>query len=155
MRLAKPDQNPGQIEVKDKRLHPVESVGQQSKKVHILLAEDDLMNQEIVFEILTKEAGIAVDIAQDGLEAVNLASEHPYDLILMDMRMPIMDGLETTRQIRLLKEHKNTPILAMTANAFSEDKQRCMEAGMSDFISKPFLPDTLFTTLFKWIDRAN
>ena len=76
-------------------------------------------------------------------------------MILMDMQMPVMDGLEATRKIRQLPEGKDIPILAMTANAFAEDKQRCFEAGMSDFLVKPFDPDTLFATLLRSLGRRD
>ena len=85
----------------------------------------------------------------DGLEAVNFCSMKRYDLILMDMQMPEMDGLEATRQIRKLDNGKDVPIVAMTANAFIEDRQRCLDAGMDDFVAKPVDPDTLFEILLR------
>ena len=75
----------------------------------------------------------------------------PYDLILMDMQMPKMDGIEATRQIRLLPGCQTVPIIAMTANAFSEDRARCMDAGMNDFLSKPVVPDRFYSTLLAWL----
>ena len=120
----------------------------------ILLAEDDAFNQEIALFLL-QDVGLAVDVAEDGMEAVQLARDHDYALILMDMQMPNMDGLEATRQIRQLPRHRATPCLAMTANAFTEDRQRCFDAGMHDFIPKPVDPEHLFSTLLHWLRRGS
>jgi signal transduction histidine kinase/HPt (histidine-containing phosphotransfer) domain-containing protein/FixJ family two-component response regulator len=120
----------------------------------ILLVEDDPINQEIA-RLLLVEASMKVDVAGDGLQAVNLAKEHHYDLMLMDLQMPVMDGLEATRQIRLLNEAKDTPIIAFTANTYEDDRKRCKEAGMSDFVSKPVDPLELFATILKWLPKAS
>ncbi len=119
----------------------------------ILLAEDDWVNQEVSLELLREVLGLQVDLAADGVEAVRLASRTDYDLILMDVQMPGMDGLAATRAIRALPAHRHTPILAMTANAFEEDRQACLEAGMDDFIAKPADPDVLFVTMLTWLGR--
>lgn len=89
-------------------------------------------------------------IAEDGKKAVEMVAANSYDLVLMDIQMPRMDGLEATRQIRKLPDRVNLPIIAMTANAFSEDRNRCLEAGMNDFITKPIDPDCLFVNVLKW-----
>jgi signal transduction histidine kinase len=118
----------------------------------ILLAEDEPINCEIATMML-EEVGLVVEIARDGVEAVEMASRLHYDLILMDMQMPRMDGLEATRRIRALASGHDVPIAAMTANAFAEDRALCFAAGMNDFISKPIDPESFYTLVLKWLDR--
>lgn len=121
----------------------------------ILLAEDDKIIQEVALEILHEEIGLQVDVADNGALAVDMAAANDYDLILMDMQMPVMDGLAATRAIRQQPKYRKTPILAMTANAFDDDNQRCQEAGMDDFISKPVAPEKLFAILAKWLEATS
>ncbi|HZV53990.1 MAG TPA: response regulator [Rhodocyclaceae bacterium] len=116
----------------------------------ILLAEDEPINREVVVELLS-DVGLVIDVAEDGVKAVELAGANDYDLVLMDMQMPNLDGLEATRRIRQSAWGANIPILAVTANAFADDKARCVEAGMNDFIAKPIDPDALFETILKWL----
>jgi two-component system sensor histidine kinase/response regulator len=116
----------------------------------ILLAEDNLFNQEVARAQL-EELGVDVDIVDDGAQAVERASYGDYALILMDMQMPVLDGLQATRALRGDARARTTPIIAMTANVLEHDRQRCRDAGMDDFIGKPFEPDALRTVLLKWL----
>jgi signal transduction histidine kinase/ActR/RegA family two-component response regulator len=121
----------------------------------ILLAEDDRVNQEVALELLREALGFSVTVAEDGAQAVALARQDSYDLILMDMQMPELDGIAATHDIRAIPGCANLPIIAMTANAFAEDQTRCLEAGMNDFIAKPVAPDVLYETILKWLrERA-
>jgi CheY-like chemotaxis protein len=119
----------------------------------ILVVDDEPVNREVA-QIQLEAAGLLVDQAADGGEAVAMAQDTDYIAILMDMQMPILDGLDATRRIRRNPDRLHTPIIAMTANAFAEDKARCMAAGMNDFLAKPFSPEDLFSTLLQQLDRA-
>ena len=122
---------------------------------YVLIAEDNQINQEVARELL-EDAGLRVDVADDGAQALSMVQRNHYDLILMDMQMPHMDGLTATREIRRLPDRISVPILAMTANAFKEDRAQCLEAGMNDHVAKPVDPDRLFLTLLHWMpDQSN
>jgi PAS domain S-box-containing protein len=117
---------------------------------HLLVVEDEAINREIALELLS-EYGLTADTAENGLQALELIGKQHYDLVLMDMQMPKMDGLEATRQIRLQPQLARLPIIAMTANAFAEDRERCLAAGMNDFLSKPVEPDDLKMLLLRYL----
>ena len=119
-------------------------------KARLLLAEDNPVNREVALLIL-QVAGLSADTAEDGAQAVEMAATGRYDLILMDMQMPVMDGVGATRAIRALAQCRGVPILAMTANAFSEDRQACLDAGMDDFVSKPVETKVFYATLLEWL----
>ena len=132
----------------------LEDAGAHIRSLHqgkkILVADDEEMNLEIA-ETLLKGLGLCVDVAQDGRQAVEKATNDAYSIILMDMQMPHLDGLQATSKIRASLQNRDIPIIAMTANVFAEDKLRCAEVGMSDFISKPYDPQELFAILLKWL----
>jgi CheY-like chemotaxis protein/HPt (histidine-containing phosphotransfer) domain-containing protein len=120
----------------------------------ILVAEDNVINQEIAATILT-DAGYSVDLANDGREAVEAVARQPYDLVLMDVQMPVVDGLQAAREIRKLAGAAGRiPIVALTANAMLGDREACLDAGMNDYISKPFERSALIATLAHWISGS-
>jgi PAS domain S-box-containing protein len=119
----------------------------------ILLVEDEPINQE-VSRCLMEDVGLRVDQAENGIRAIELARTMRYDLILMDVQMPEMNGLDATRAIREDSLNTTTPILAMTANAFAEDRQACLDAGMDDHVGKPVVPDVMYERLCEWLTRA-
>jgi CheY-like chemotaxis protein len=116
----------------------------------VLLVDDDLFNQEIG-RIVLEDAGLSVDVAEDGQVAVAQVGQYSYDCILMDMQMPGLDGLSAARQIRLLPERQEVPIIAMTANAFAEDRLQCLQSGMNDFITKPLEPQIVYAAILRWL----
>ena len=117
---------------------------------HLLLVEDNPINREVALELLS-EHGLIIDTAEDGLEAVAKVCATNYQLILMDVQMPKLDGLNAAKLIRALPYGKDTPILAMTANAFNEDREDCLQAGMNDFVAKPVEPKVFYATIAKWL----
>ncbi|MBS0356938.1 MAG: transporter substrate-binding domain-containing protein [Proteobacteria bacterium] len=118
-------------------------------RVRVLLAEDNEVNQEVTKEFL-HDVGVSVTIAENGAQALDMVRSAPFDLVLMDMQMPVMDGLTATREIRKLPGLADLPIIAITANAMVEDQIRCLEAGMNDHLGKPYQPEDLYAILRKW-----
>jgi two-component system, sensor histidine kinase and response regulator len=119
-----------------------------------MLVDDNAVNRDITQEVL-QLAGLEVLVAVDGSDALQKARTTHCDLVLMDVQMPVLDGAQATRLIRTLPGWESTPILALTAHAFDEDRSACEAAGMSDFIAKPVNADALYTALLSWLaDRA-
>jgi two-component system, sensor histidine kinase and response regulator len=116
----------------------------------ILLAEDHPVNCEIA-KALLEAVGLRIHIAIDGRQAVQMAATTHYDAVLMDVQMPRLDGLDATRAIRQLPGRADTPIVAMTANAYEDDRALCLDAGMNDFLSKPVEPSHLYSVLLRWL----
>ena len=118
----------------------------------ILLAEDNPINQEVALDML-QSVGMTVDIAENGNIVLDKIRKNHYDLVLMDVQMPELDGLEATKAIRSQPQFANLPILAMTANAFEEDRKLCLEVGMNDYVPKPVIPEMLYAKLLRWLPR--
>jgi two-component system sensor histidine kinase/response regulator len=122
----------------------------QIRGAHVLLVEDNELNREVALGLL-EDAHLAIATAENGQVAVQMVAEHEYDLVLMDMQMPVMDGLAATRAIRLKPQFRSLPIIAMTANVMESDREKCSEAGMNDHLAKPIDPEALFAALLRWI----
>jgi two-component system sensor histidine kinase/response regulator len=120
------------------------------KGARILLVEDNDLNQEVGLELL-RDAGFNVDLAENGQIALDKIRAVDYDIVLMDMQMPVMDGIMATQEIRKDARFKDLPVVAMTANSMQSDRDRCMAAGMNDHIAKPIEPEDLWKTLLNWI----
>ena len=131
---------------------PLEALKANHAKAKVLLVDDDFITQEIFQEVLG-EAGLLVDTANDGAEAVTRVADHSYDLILMDVELPLMDGVDAARKIRNLPGCGQTPIIALSGNGYDEVKERCLKAGMNAFLVKPVALETLYQELDKWLEK--
>jgi CheY-like chemotaxis protein len=123
--------------------------------LRVLLVEDNAVNRKVAVRML-QQKGVTPDIAINGLEAVEAWEQTPYDVVLMDVQMPVMDGYQATHEIRQreLRTHRRTAILAMTANAMAGDRERCLAAGMDDFLTKPVRAEHLYEMLASWAGRT-
>ena len=137
-------------DAKDIKAEICEALTKLRDNARVLLVEDNEINQEVAKNILER-FGLSVDTALNGRVACRKVDTNQYDLILMDMQMPVMDGLEASRKIREMLNGTRVPIVALTANAFEEDRKRCLEAGMNGFVAKPFEPEQLHAVLARWI----
>ena len=136
------------LQVEDQALEP--EAMQALHGARLLLVEDNEINRQVTEGLLAR-VGISLSIAHDGQQAVDAVFADAFDGVLMDMQMPVMDGLEAARRIRAEAQFADLPIIAMTANAMDADREQCLEAGMNDYISKPIDPDQLYATLIRWI----
>jgi two-component system sensor histidine kinase/response regulator len=139
-----------ETEDEDQQVTPLVQDLNTIKGSSILLVEDNEFNQQIAAELLA-DAGFKVDIAENGRISIEMLDKRSYDIVLMDMQMPVMDGVTATREIRKDERFKDLPVLAMTANVMEADVKKCREAGMQDHIGKPIDPDELFGKLLKWL----
>jgi two-component system sensor histidine kinase/response regulator len=131
----------------------VDAVARAHAGARLLLAEDNPLNREVACALLA-DCALVVDTAENGQEAVMKAEATDYSLILMDVQMPMLDGIEATRRIRRLPRHAATPIIAMTANAFDSDRDACLKAGMNHHLPKPIVPVVLYAALLRWLPAA-
>ncbi len=143
---AGPAEDPGAAAPESRRDRPVTDLA----GIRVLLAEDNRINQEVALEIL-QGRGVEAAVVENGAEAVDAVRKGRYDAVLMDVQMPVMDGLEAARAIRMELGRKTLPIIALTAHALDGDRKRCLAEGMNDYISKPIDPEKLFRTLLRWV----
>ncbi|WP_178861277.1 response regulator [Thiomicrorhabdus cannonii] len=132
----------------------IENVAKQLHGAHLLLVEDNNINQELIVELMNAQ-NISASIANHGVEALELLKANEFDGVLMDCQMPVMDGFEATRRIRAMPQYASLPIIAVTANALEEDREKALESGMNDLVTKPIRPEELFSIMAKWISPSN
>ena len=129
---------------------PIQRLRRAQRGARLLVAEDNVVNQQVAVELL-RSAGLEVEVASNGREAVERLRSETFDLVLMDLQMPELDGLHATRALRRLANGASVPVIAMTANVFGEDREACFAAGMNDHIAKPVDPDVLYETVLRWL----
>ena len=142
-----------QEKVQDARAGPTPELSR-LRGARVLLVEDNELNREVALGLLS-DANLSIDVAENGQVAVEMTATDKYDLVLMDMQMPVMDGIAATRAIRSNAKLRTLPIIAMTANVMAHDIEQCVEAGMNDHVAKPIDPDALFAALLRWIRPLN
>jgi two-component system sensor histidine kinase/response regulator len=120
----------------------------------VLLVEDNIVNQKVALGFL-KRMNLTADVASDGQQALDRIGEQHFDLVLMDMQMPVMDGLTATTRIRAMENGAHVPIIAMTANALHEDRERCLAAGMDDYLAKPLQGKQLRAMIMKYLGTSS
>jgi PAS domain S-box-containing protein len=128
----------------------LENIGKALAGARLLVAEDDAINQQVIHELLN-QSEISVKVANNGKEVLQLLKHNMFDAVLMDVQMPVMDGIEATKRIRRQARFERLPVIALTAGVTTEERDRCMASGMNDFITKPFDPEKLIATLVNWI----
>ncbi len=144
----------GELLTSQEQSQATKTIGVESRSGEILLVEDNMINQLIGEELLTS-AGYKVDIANNGQEGLDMLEAKAYDAVLMDIQMPVMDGLTTVRKIREQRKYKELPVIAMSAHAMAGDKEISLKNGMNDHITKPIDPDILYASLDFWLNRKN
>ena len=142
-----------QEKVQDARAGPTPELSR-LRGARVLLVEDNELNREVALGLLS-DANLSIDVAENGQVAVEMTATDKYDLVLMDMQMPVMDGIAATRAIRSNPQLHGLPIIAMTANVMAHDIEQCVDAGMNDHVAKPIDPDALFAALLRWIRPLN
>jgi two-component system sensor histidine kinase/response regulator len=135
----------------DAKASALQTLQRRYRGVRVLVVDDDEVNRIIAEELLA-DAGLRVDLAEDGAQALSAASSTPFEVIVMDLEMPVLDGFAATRAIRRLAGHATTKIVALTASSFDDGRRLAAEAGMDEYLTKPVVPDELYATILRCLD---